>query len=108
MKSNRMARRGISGIVGALILFVMLFTVGTTYFLWVNQNNSNYEQAVAARNNANIALAGENVSLVATEPGGHLWFSAQNGGVLPTNLTSLFVITSGSVVCQGTLKQGVS
>jgi hypothetical protein len=106
LKPNNRGRAGISGVVGALILFVMLFTVGTTYFLWVNQNNAVYDQALASRNNANLALESESLSLVATAPGGTLSFAAQNTGALPVNMTNVFVVdSSGNVVCQKVLKQ---
>jgi len=36
------ARKAIAGIMAAIILFAMLFTVGTTYFLYVNLNNQLY------------------------------------------------------------------
>ena len=106
LKPNRRGRAGISGVVGALILFVMLFTVGTTYFLWVNQNNAVYDQALASRNNANLALESESLSLVATAPLGTLSLAAQNTGALPVNMTNVFVVdSSGNVVCQKVLKQ---
>ena len=55
-------RRGIAGIVATVFMFAMLFTVGASYFLFVNQNNMLYSQAASAR--ASVSSAQQNEDLV--------------------------------------------
>jgi len=51
-RSHGAGRKAVAGILAALILFVMLFTVGTGYFLFVNQGNLLYTKALSARSNS--------------------------------------------------------
>jgi hypothetical protein len=87
-------RRAVSGIIAGLILFVMLFTVGTGYFLWVNVNNGSYSQALAGRGNAIQEQQLENL-LVFTGQGGSggndIVFYVTNSGGVSVNVTNLFV-----------------
>ena len=73
-------------------MFVMLFTVGTGYFLWVFDNNGTYSQAQAGRNEAVQMQQSEKVTIV---PGtctsgsctsGDLTFVAENIGSFPSTL----------------------
>ncbi len=104
MKVQR--RRGIAAIVGAVILFTMLFTIGTSYFLFVNNANSAYEQSllkagsqVQAGLNENIVVTTALVSSV-----GDVGFYLNNTGGQTVTLQSVFLVDSNSVVlsCFGT------
>jgi hypothetical protein len=96
-------RKAVSGIVAGLILFVMLFTVGTGYFLWINTNNGIYSQAQAARALAVQQQQNENLALIpafcSSGPcSGDLTFTAQNIGGSPATIINDFV-SSASGTC---------
>src|SRR5437870_7846222 len=84
-------RPALSAIVSALILFVMLFTVGTGFFLWANTNNLAYTQALANRVNSNQDQQSESIILSANLTVGSqdLAFRANNTGATPVNLVSV-------------------
>ncbi len=91
-EGGSLRRRAISGIVAALILFVMLFTVGTGYFLWISNNNASYSQALAQRGSAIQNQQQENLVLSATRGlNGHLEVLIKNVGGVSSNVTGLFV-----------------
>jgi hypothetical protein len=89
---RRKTRRAVSGIIAGLILFVMLFSVGTGYFLWVDTNNSLYSQAQAYRAQADQLAQNEKV-LVTTSccNSGNLSFITQNQGSLPVTFIAVYV-----------------
>ena len=101
---DRRRRRGVSGIIAGLIVFVILFTVGTGYFLWVNTNNQMYIQALANRNNDIQAQQGESLSLtafVATTDGGYLMFTPTDTGSEPVAIASVLVTDTTGVPVTG-------
>jgi len=56
MKMGRSARRGTAGVIAAVIMFGILFTVGTGYFIFVNSTNNQYvKNLVAASGNQQSA-----------------------------------------------------
>ena len=102
MRTANRKRAGISGIIAALILFVMLFTIGTGYFLWINNNNSILSQAQA--NRVQSVQQQQLEDLVVTPAfcgscGNHLTFSAKNTGSTAVDMIADFVDTAGSPVC---------
>lgn len=93
-------RGGIAGIIAALILFVILFTVGTGYFLWISNNNSTLSQAQASRVDAVQQQGLEELQVVAGYCGyspcnGDLTFTVQNTGDVAVTLQSDFVNIAG-------------
>jgi hypothetical protein len=93
---SRRKRIAISGIVAALILFVILFTVGSGYFLWVNDLNLSSSQALISRNNGNLAQQSENLILVPSvqDPvgaGSPINVNITNAGSSPVEINSIFV-----------------
>jgi flagellin-like protein len=56
-------KRAVSGILAAVILFAMLFTVGTGFFLFANTQNNFYDQALSARNTAQKNQLSESLAL---------------------------------------------
>ena len=51
MKMGRCARRtrsGSAGLVAAVIMFAILFTVGTSYFIFINSTNNQYVKSLGA------------------------------------------------------------
>ena len=52
-------RKGVAGIIAAVLLFSMLFTVGTGYFLFVNNANTFYVKQLSDRTSAMQAQLNE-------------------------------------------------
>ena len=94
-------RRGIAGIVATVFMFAMLFTVGASYFLFVNQNNMLYSQAASAR--ASVSSAQQNEDLVVTaskNSSNYLGFTVQNLGGTTSTVTAFMVTNSNGTVLQ--------
>ena len=97
-------RKAISGIIAAVILFAMLFSVGASYFLFINNNNGVFESVLF--NNANAAAQRFNeilaVNTIQTSSN-HIGFYANNTGGLTANMTSYYLLDStGNVLnCAG-------
>lgn len=93
-------RRGMAGIVATVFMFAMLFTVGASYFLFVNQNNMLYNQAANARATANGDRQTESVTVVASaDPNtAEISFTAQDLGAATTTIMSFFVLNSTGAV----------
>ena len=86
------ARKALSGIIAALMLFAMLFTVGTGYFLFVNQNNLALNQADATRQTALLQDRQESLAMKVGINGSTLVLSANNTGGVPTAISSIYVL----------------
>ena len=94
-------RRGIAGIVATVFMFAMLFTVGASYFLFVNQNNMLYSQAASAR--ASVSSAQQNEDLVVTvskNASNYLGFTAQNLGGTTSTVTAFMVTNSNGTILE--------
>lgn len=94
-----------AGIVASVFMFAMLFTVGASYFLFVNQNNLLYSQAVSARGAVSDGQQTESLAIVgASNPSSSvIYFTAQNLGAATASVTAFFVSdSSGNVLafCQ--------
>jgi hypothetical protein len=86
-------RHAVAGILAALILFTMLFTVGTGYFVFVNQNNLRYTQALSTRATALQSQLNENLALAGAASGvNHLLVTAVNSGGQATTIIGLFIV----------------
>jgi hypothetical protein len=102
---GRKKQVAISGIVAALILFVILFTVGTGYFLWVNTLNFSSSQALVSRNNVNLAQQSEDLILVPSvqDPvvaGSPINVDITNSGSGSVEINSIFVTDLTDTVLQ--------
>jgi flagellin-like protein len=97
--SSRRRRRGVAGIVGAVLLFAMLFTVGAGYFLFVNQSNLLYTQSLTNRANAMQGALGEGLGLTTSQgTNGDIDLAITNTGGAATTVVELFVTSpAGSV-----------
>jgi len=94
-------RKGIAGIVATVILFAILFTVGTSYFIFVGSQNSAYVQSLLkSANNAQSSLQeGLSVSTI-LEADGDVGFSANNTSSVTVNMTAVLVISSTGALLQ--------
>lgn len=100
----RRGRAGVAGIVAAVILFAMLFTVGTGYFMYVNSSNTLYNAAVSTRNSAvqhQLAESAQVTTLKLSD--GNMGAYLNNTGGIGLNITSLYVQYSGKskALCMG-------
>ena len=85
-------RRGIAGILAALIMFAMLFTAGAAFFLSINSLKHVSDQALAGRLDSNAQVSDENLSLrVRILSGGSLWLTVNNTGTVPSTLEDVFI-----------------
>ncbi|MDA4123928.1 MAG: hypothetical protein OK438_00565 [Thaumarchaeota archaeon] len=89
---HRRHRRGISGILAAVILFAMIFTTGFGYLLFVTQGSLSISQANAARQDA-LLQAGQEalLSKVVVAGGTTLVLSVNNTGGTPVSLSRIYI-----------------
>ena len=98
MEIGHTSRKGIAGIIAALIIFGLLFVVGDGYFLYVSESNLAYDHAGAARLDAlqqqhseslavNVALQGSTTLVVSL---------SNNGGVASTINDTYLTLNSPS------------
>ena len=101
-------RKALSGIIGAMILFAMIFTVGSSFFLAVNQYKHTVDQANAERLSSMREASLENLSLAVykVSGGSHnnwLWVEAYNtGGVSVTIIAVSVTSSAGQLVSLST------
>jgi flagellin-like protein len=93
-KKDIARRRGIAGIIATVLLFAMVFSVGTSYFLFVNSNNLLYSQAASNRNSAVQKALSENAVISTSTSGSVIQFTVQNTGGISLNISSIFVLAS--------------
>ena len=95
-----------ASVVGALIFFLMLFTVGTGYFLFVNTENQQYSAGLAARSNAIQSAASENLQIttLALSSNGDVGFYVNSTSGLNVNATAVLVVSATGSILQCTGK----
>src|SRR2546428_8657095 len=95
---SRTKRRAGSGVVGGLLLFSMLFSVGTGYFMFVINGESQYSQALANRTQGLQSQLTESWKITpASGASNHLVFTATNIGGTAANITDVFVLDPSGV-----------
>jgi hypothetical protein len=87
-------RRAVAGIVAAVMLFAMLFTVGAGYFLFVNSNNQLYDAALTGRTAQEQAALSETGTVSVQLVKNALGVEVSNSGGVLMNLTGVFVTDS--------------
>ena len=93
--SVRRRKRGVAGIVAAVLLFAMLFTTGTAYFLFVSAQNQVYSQSLINRENAAQNKMNEVFTVTPTTSSTNtLGFTLQNTGNIPITVASLLLMDS--------------
>src|SRR2546422_12622 len=86
-------RKGVAGIISAVIMFSMLFSVGTGYFLFVNTTNSFYVKSLSDRTSAMQAQLNEGLDVVsAAGSNNHLTLTVTNNAAIGTNVTGVLLI----------------
>ena len=82
-----------AGIISAVILFSMLFSVGTGYFLFVNTTNTLYVQSLSDRTSAMQAQLNEALGVAsAAGSNNHLTLTVTNNAAISTNITGVLLI----------------
>lgn len=86
-------RKGVAGIIVALVLFAMLFAIGGNYFLFVNESNVAFDQASAARLDALQQQRSEDlsVSVALNTATSNLVASLTNIGGVPTSISYVYL-----------------
>ncbi len=87
-------RKGVAGIIAAVLFFAMLFSVGTGYFLFVNNANTFYVKGLSDRGSATQAQLAEILQVVSAAGGGnnHLTLTVTDTGPIDANITGVLVI----------------
>src|SRR3989441_12480824 len=95
---SRTKRRAVSAVLSGLLLFSMLFTVGTGYFMFVINGESQYTHTLANRAAGLQSQLAESLTITpASGTANHLVFTATNVGGSPANITDAFVVDPSGV-----------
>ncbi len=100
----RRRRRGIAGIIATIIMFAILFTVGTSYFIFVNNLNASYAQNLVGATNKLQGASAESLQVTTTlEPNGDVGFYVNNTSGVVINMTAVYVQsqTGALLKCDG-------
>jgi len=103
-KNRSVKRRAIAGILAAVLIFTMLFTVGTSYFLYVNGLNRSYDNALIAKSNGLQGVVGESLQITTILlANGHIGFYVNDTSGLNVNMTAAYVFDSkgNTLACGG-------
>ncbi len=97
-------RRGIAGIVAIVIIFAIMFSVGTSYYIYVNSQNAAYSTSLLAA--ANKIQGRQTESLTVTtllEVDGDVGFFANDTSSITVNMTAVLVLSSTGALlkCDG-------
>ena len=92
MKMRR--RKGIAGIVATIIMFAILFTVGTSYFVFVSSQNTQFSNSLAAATNSAQGRIGESLQITTLlTAAGNVAFYANNTSGSGVNMRLPIVAT---------------
>src|SRR3989441_490668 len=95
---SRTKRRAVSAVLSGLLLFSMLFTVGTGYFMFVINGESQYTHTLANRAAGLQSQLAESLTITpASGASNHLVFTATNIGGAAANITDVFVVYPSGV-----------
>jgi hypothetical protein len=102
--ARRNTRRGVAGIVATVIMFAILFTVGTSYFIFVSSQNSSYVSSLLSATNKVQGNLAEGLSIgTLLDSTGNVEFYANNTSSETINMTAVLVISSTGTLlsCEG-------
>jgi hypothetical protein len=95
---RRRKRPGLSGLVAGLFVFLMLFTIGSGYFVFVNSVNTTYVKALSTRASEMQDQLLEDLQLSTYEKGSVLMISIANVGPLDANITDVMIVDPGKAL----------
>ena len=85
--------------IGGFIVFVMLFTIGTGFFVFVNQENGAYDQSLAERAAAMQGQISESLQVSGSAgENNNLTLTFTNIGSVSSNITDALVVDPGKVL----------
>jgi len=95
-------RKAVSGILGSIIMFAMVFTVGIGFFVYTSQSSLQTLQAGQVRQAAAQQASAEKLAIqvglsTVADPWGNkgdLWLRVTNAGSVPVTLVDVFVTNS--------------
>ena len=102
--ARRKSRRAIAGIVATVIMFAILFTVGTSYFIFVSSENASYVQSLLTASNKVQGSLSETLTVnTLLEADGDVGFTANDTSSLTVNMTAVLVLSSTGALlkCDG-------
>ena len=93
--ARRRSRRAVAGIVATVIMFAILFTVGTSYFIFVNSENQSYVQSLVKATSKEQGSLTESLTVnTVLEADGEVGFTATDTSGVTVNMTAVLVISS--------------
>jgi len=101
---RRRSRRAVAGIVATVIMFAILFTVGTSYFIFINSSNQKYVSSLMGAANKAQGAVQETVTLTSLlETNGDVGLQVTDTSGMTVNVTAILVISSTGVLlkCDG-------
>src|SRR5713101_7529616 len=104
MKMGRSARRGTAGVIAAVIMFGILFSVGTGYFIFVNSTNNQYVNNLVSTSGKLQSAKAESLQVTTLlMPNGDVGFYANNTSGVSANMTVVYVVSATGTVlhCSG-------
>ena len=94
MKMGR-ARRGVAGIIAVVIIFAILFTVGTSYYVFVEAQNAKYAESLLSAASRTQGSQAESMTVTTLlESNGDVGLFANDTSTLPVNMTAALIISS--------------
>ena len=101
-------RRGIAGLIAAVIMFTLLFTVGLGFYLNLNEANAQLQQAQEARIANEQAAVSENLLVTAmVSPNNTLEFVVTNQGGVTVTIVAYFATGYNVTVSNSTITSNV-
>ena len=102
-------RRGVAGLIVAVVIFALIFTAGFGYLIFQDKVNLNSYQANAAYQAGKSASSLEGLAFAATSTGGALTITVNDTGAFPLSVMSSFITDStGKVSSSGVMQLGGS
>jgi hypothetical protein len=95
-KCARRTRLGLAGIVATVIMFAIIFTVGTSYFIFVGNENSQYVQNLVSASNKLQGSLGESLSVtsILISSNGDIGYYVNDTSGLNANVTTALLLSS--------------
>ena len=95
---GREGRRGVAGILAAVLMFAMLFSVGTGFFIFISNSNLVYNEALTNRADAVQSQLQEQLTISPVTSNNYITFTVTNTGGVSVILDNLFVLRPSNVL----------
>jgi len=99
LKSLKNSRKGVSGLIAAVLLFAMLFTTGATYFVFTADTYFGLQDAARSALERDIERENENLDINTLElTDNDLGVSIKNIGSVPVQVIQIMIINSNGTL----------